>query len=435
MVRVAITLIMGIIIVGLVVFLPQERISATQGYTLNDLYRIALQRAEVIMISKDNLYVSERTKDKAVSALMPRISIIGGYTRYFLPTDNIVRPDDVISGGVRVDQSFSLAGKEFIALRGTRVGVDKSKYDLYAVKEKYLLRVASAYYDVRSAKGEIEIAAAHVERLTGHRDAAAKRFKVGEVTKTDLLRAEAELAGAKSELIMAENALEIAKAILARVVGLTGDFVIRDSNARYKNIAAHDLNLLKKTALAERAEMRSSILQSKMAEKEVRHTKGAYWPTLSIEAVYMRTEENPAHPLFIEESLHVGFRLNFLIFDGGLRRAEIRQTKARQRQAELLREDLRKSINIEVESVYLDLMTQKGILEFLENQVIFAKDNFDLISRKYEFGLATGIDVMDASALLVTSKRQLSEAAYNYELSLVRLKRATGTLLESVEGR
>ncbi|MCL0051619.1 TolC family protein, partial [Thermodesulfovibrionales bacterium] len=163
--------------------------------------------------------------------------------------------------------------------------------------------------------------------------------------------------------------------------------------------------------------------------------KGAYWPTLSMEAVYMRTEENPAHPLFIEESLHVGFRLNFLIFDGGLRRAEIRQTKARQRQAELLREDLRKSINIEVESIYLDLMTQKGILEFLENQVIFAKDNFDLISRKYEFGLATGIDVMDASALLVTSKRQLSEAAYNYELSLVRLKRATGTLLESVEGR
>ena len=49
------------------------------------------------------------------------------------------------------------------------------------------------------AKKAFEITSPNVERLTKYRDAAAIRLKVGEVTKTTLLRAEAELSGAQSE--------------------------------------------------------------------------------------------------------------------------------------------------------------------------------------------------------------------------------------------
>ena len=45
----------------------------------------------------------------------------------------------------------------------------------------------------------------NVGRLTKHRDAASVRLKVGEVTKTALLRAEAELSGAQSEEIKAKK--------------------------------------------------------------------------------------------------------------------------------------------------------------------------------------------------------------------------------------
>jgi outer membrane protein len=71
-------------------------------------------------------------------------------------------------------------------------------------------------------------------------------------------------------------------------------------------------------------------------------------------------------------------------------------------------------------------------LKSLEDEVTFARDNHNSISRQYEFGLANSIDVIDANTLLLTAERQLSDARYNYQLSILRLDRATGTLLKSV---
>ena len=89
---------------------------------------------------------------------------------------------------------------------------------------------------------------------------------------------------------------------------------------------------------------------------------------------------------------------------------------------------------VEVETAYLDFLTQKGTLKSLEDQLVFAKDNFNAVTKQFEHGLAHSIDVMDANTLLVTAQRQLADVVYNYQLSIARLKRATGTLLQFVLG-
>jgi outer membrane protein len=256
------------------------------------------------------------------------------------------------------------------------------------------------------------------------------------VTKTVLLRAEAELSGAQSELIRGENALSFAKTVLARVVGLTGDYDLKEVPegnqypAGYKPEDA--LGPLKEAALSERAELKSLDIQKKIAGDQVKYTRGLYWPTLSIEGVYSGRDEDPATASLNKESIYAGLKLNFPFFEGGLRRAEVKEAMAKQRQADLIYEDLRKRINVEVENAYLDYMTQKGVLKSLEDRLAFARDNYSAISRQFEFGLANSIDVMDANTLLVTAERQLVDAVYNYKLSILRLERVTGRLLKRV---
>jgi outer membrane protein len=97
-------------------------------------------------------------------------------------------------------------------------------------------------------------------------------------------------------------------------------------------------------------------------------------------------------------------------------------------------EDFKKSVGIEVASAYLDLVTQKGTLKYLEDQVVYARDNFNAVSKQFEFGLAQSLDVMDANTLLVTAERNLSEAVYNYQFAILKMKKATGTLLKEVIG-
>jgi outer membrane protein len=406
-------------------------------YTLEDLYKIALERSERIKISEEDMFIAERQKDKAMSVLLPKLSAFGDYTRYSEAKTSesgwVTQPDWSTSWGLRLDQSLSLSGREFTAFQISKKGLESSRYNLYTVKEEYIFNVSVSYYDVLRAGKAVEIARANVDRLKKHRDAAETRLRIGEVTKTALLRAEAELSGAQSEMVRAENNLNLAKAVLARIVGINGEYTLKETVL--EKIEELQLSSLKEEARAERAEIKSSNIQKKIAEEQVKYAQGAYWPILSVEGVYSRRDENPSSPFFYKESTYGVLKLNFPFFEGGLRRAEVNEAKAKQRQSELIHEDLKKTISIDVENAYLDLKTQAGILKSLEDQLVFARDNYNAVSKQFEYGLANSLDVMDANTLLVTSERQLTDAKYNYQLSILRLKKATGTLLKAVSSK
>ena len=433
-----------------------------EEYTLDDLFRIALKLSERIKVAEEEVAIAERGKDKALSALLPKLSSLADYRAYnrqvLGSTGLLIQPDTSVSGTIRLDQSVSLGGREFTGLTISKDTVKKTQYDLYGIREDYLTRVAAAYYDVFRTKRAEEIAAANVARLAKHRDAARTRLQVGEVTKTALLRAEAELSGAKSDLVKAKNAYDLARAFLTRIVGIPEDFslkgmegTIRDEQSALsgspeengsweaaevavliQNCPGPVLSCLKEKAQSERAEILSLDLQKRIATENVRFTIGSYWPTLSAEGVYLRRDENPPTASLIRESVYGGVRITLPIFEGGLRNAEVGEAQSRLRQARLNLDDLRKTVNIEVESAYLDLKTQVGVMKSLEDQVAFARDNYSATSKQFDFGLANSIEVMDANTVLVTSERQLIDAQFNYQLSLLRMKRATGMLLKMV---
>ena len=432
-------------IIIMITVLVSQDISASEEYSLEDLYRIALERSEKIKISGEDVYISESGKDKALSALLPKFSAFWDYTRYTeqksftqAVTPFVIQPQYSVTWGVRLDQSVSLSGREITAFKISKKNIEKSKYDLSAVREEYLFEVSSSYYDVLRAKSTVEIARTSVERLAKHRDAAAKRLKAGEVTKTALLRAQAELSGAQSESVKAENSLKLAGAILARLAGLSEDYKLKEvAESTDLGILPPDngrstVANLKEMAMSERAELKAIGLQKEIADDQVKYARGTYWPTLSIEGVYSRLKVEPSSPFFIDETIYGAFNLNFPFFEGGLRKAEVRESEARQRQALLALEDLKKDITIQVENAYLDFMTQKGVLKSLEDQLTFAEDNYNAVSRQFEFGFADSIEVMDANTLLVTAEKQLANAKYDYRLSILRVERASGTLLKTV---
>ncbi len=405
-------------------------------YSLEDLYRVALERAERIKLSEEDLYIAKTGKDKAVAALLPRLSAFSSYTKYTTEQYNdmgtLLQPNSTTSWGLRADESLSVSGRELTAFNISRENIVKSQYDLYATREGYLLTIASAYYDVMKAKKAVDIAESNLERLSKYRDAAEKRLKVGEVTKTVLFRAEGELSGARSDAIRAANALELAKAVLVRTVGIDGDFQLKERGSEDMQISSE--SSFEELAFAQRADLKSLEIQKKIAGEQVQYTKGGYWPTLSVSGVYAGTDQSPDTVTLIKDSRYGMLSLNFPFFEGGLTKAQVNEARARERQSGLLYEDLKKSIRIEVQGAYLDLVTQKGILKYLEDQVVYARDNFNAVSKQFEFGLAQSLDVMDANNLLVTAERSLVQAVYNYQVAILRMKKATGTLLSAVIG-
>jgi outer membrane protein len=405
-----------------------------EEYSLDDLYRIALIRSEILKVAEENLVISEIGKDKALSYLLPRLTATGGVTQYsekkFSDAGSLIQPESGSSWGVRLDQTVSLSGRELTALGISRQFVTKSTYDVTAVREDYLLRfVASAYYNVLMARKVLEIADSNLERLSKYREAAEKRLRIGEVTKTALLRAEGELSGAKSDRLQARNGLELAMAVLARNVGIKDAFTLREGAAVEGDVPA--MNMFMERAFATRADLKSMEVQKQIAADQTKYAEGAFWPTVTAAAGYGWADQYPPPSSLNRESLYGIVAMNFPIFEGGLRRAEVSEAKARERQAALFYEDLKKGIGIEVQTAYLDLVTQKGILQFLNDQVAFARDNYQAVARQFDFGLSNSLDVLDANTLLVSAETKAVSAVYNYRLALLRMKKATGTLLRN----
>jgi outer membrane protein len=112
--------------------------------------------------------------------------------------------------------------------------------------------------------------------------------------------------------------------------------------------------------------------------------------------------------------------------------AEVREARSREKQSGLHYDDMKNTIGIEVQAAYLYLMTQKAAMKYMEDQLVFARDNYQGVARQFEFGLADSIYVMDANTLLVSAERKVSDVSYNYQMAVMRMKRATGVLLKEI---
>ena len=416
-------------------------------YTWEDLCRMALERSEKIKIMEDNVSIARTGKDKKMSALMPKLTAYGSYTDYtenkYSPTNPIpntaivlpgtlIQPNNASAWGVRLDQSITMNGKEITDFSISRDNIERQQNESNAQKEEYLMTVSAFFYEMLRAQKVLEIANSTVERLTTYRKAAEKRLKIGEVTKTVLLRADGELSGALSDQIKAKNALDLSRAVLARVVGISEDFTLKEKFLEDAPLPPLDSYVT--VGLVQRAEMKATEIEKQMSKDQISVAKGGYWPILSISGVYGRMDQDPVPSTINRESAYGQVALNYPFFEGGLRRAEVKEAMIRDRQVGLKMEDLKKTIRIEVETTYLELKNQRGIIKSLEDQLLFAQENYKAVTRQFEMGLANSIDVMDANTLLVSTERQLTTAIYSHQVFQFRMKRATGVLLTEFAG-
>jgi len=424
--------------VSFLVAMASRADSEPPAYTLDALFRMAFSYSEEVKLAKESVYVAEQDKERALSVLIPQVSAYGDYLHYsgekYLDA-LLVQPAWSNTYGVRLDQSFTLNGKELTALEMSKNSIEKERLDLATERETLLIRVAEAYYNVLKAEKALEIATANVERLKTYKEAVETRLRLGTVTKTDLFRSSAELSGAVSDRIRIVNLLEYTKSVLTRLTGLSGPFQLDAPDLSSRVFPEFDLATLKQEAYQQRSDLNALRMERVFAENQVRFTKGAWWPRIGIEGVWARPNASHGELAPVEDRLWAGINLQFSLYDGGLRRAELNQSLSKERQAALGISALKKQIAIEVDEAYLNFVTRKNTITALADQLTFAEENLNAVARQFEFGMTSSIEVVDANTLLVTAERKLAEAVLESHLALIRIERTTGQLLANVQNR
>ena len=407
---------------------PQH--TANPQYSLQELYRLGLERSEEIQMARNQLFVAEKDVDRAFSVLVPQLSGFGEYIRY--NESGAIQPESAHSYGVKLQQEFTVNGRELIVFRAAKDTVVQRQFDADAVMESFLYTVAEAYFDIVNKQNRLDIQQENVNRLEAHRDAVLKKMALEEAPKTDLLRTEAELSGARSDLIQAENALTLARSTLSRLLELPGPCEVIAPDMTDTTMVPDSLDDLIGSALIHRSEIKSLETAEKLAQAQVDITRSDYWPKLSLEAGYKIQGADPSY-YAVDDTLYGAASLNMALFDWGLRGATLSQEKARQRNVQLQLDALSKQVALEVEKAYLTMLTAQGAIRSLRDKLRFSKASYEAVSLQFRLGQADILDIMDANTILKSAGQELSEALYYFSLSRVGLKRAQGIFLQEVK--
>ena len=407
--------------------------------TLEQAAQAAMEHYQPFHMAQESLSQLQQQRKEALSALLPTVTLGGALTQrpdaqYSVaqfglptgPTSILLFPRTDESLNLTLLQPLFTGGKAVGGLREATAMMRAGEQELEQNREELLMNVAVAFYGVLKAHKRAELFEAEQKRLEEHRREAEARVKVGDATKTVLLRAEAELAGAGAALVRARSDELIVREQLALLTGLPFDAALAIPPAQQPPADPSD-NLVA-GAQQQRPEWLRSRFQEQAAEQHVRVARAGFFPTLSLQLTYKRESQTPDTFFYADPDKFAIVQLQFPLFEGGLQLAKVREAKSQLRATALNTEFLQFSIRAEVRNALRDVQALAGVVEQFTAQVVFAKENYELTSRQFAVGLATNLDVMDANSTLLSAEQQLADATFDHDLAVLRLFKSLGRL-------
>lgn len=406
--------------------------------TLEEAFRLAFSSEEQIKIAERELSKARLLPWRAVALMTPRAGITGTYTRNkgeiafvrpgeegegtFGGTTSTIRPQQAWEGLFSVTQPL-LQPSFLPSWRLGKDSVEQSENQYTFTIREVLFGVSQAYYNVLRGQKLVEVSLDTLRLTQEELKTAQARFRVGEVTKTDVLRAEVEVERARRTLVENENALELNIKTLARAIGMPEPLQVTEppSFPPAKGTYEDFLNQAYKL----REDLRAQEFAIQVAQQRKNLVRARYSPSVQTQWRYPRLEK----PTFAQPDEFWTLFLNFEmpLFDGGNRELDLLEAEENILQAKLQYNQLKKDISVEVKQALLNVQTLETTLETLRKEVALAQENYDITSKQYRVGLATSLDVNTALNNLNQVRTQLTNQSYGYQVALLNLRRVSGT--------
>ncbi len=400
--------------------------------TLPAAFKAALGNYENIEIA----YLRSRNTDllpwRATAALLPRVNGGGAisYPKEEIAFDTIpVIADPSKTANITVRQPL-FDGQVFPAIKGALDKKQGAREDRRFQVREALFQVAQAFFDLLKEE-QLQQVADEALRLTTEQQRIVKaRYDGGEVPKTDLLRAEVEASRASRKLADAIDRKNLALSTLASFVGIpVAQLVDYKVEAPKESLPLYldteeDLQKYVQEAYRKRNDL----------EGASRNLDAARWALKQAWMGFLPRAEFEVQQAWIDPETFsqknnfwtAYFKFNVPLFAGGERIIEIKENKNRLKEAQLRYQRLKKDIAIQVQQAWLDCRSARTNLEGITKELELSEENYKVIRTRYEAGQATSLDSIDAYTQLVSSKINVVNETFNYQLAALNLTKQIG---------
>ena len=308
---------------------------------------------------------------------------------------------------------------------------DATRLDLMLSRRDLTAAIADAYLEVVRCGRLRRLADETLKQRLEHRARAVAQYKHGKVARYDVMQADVEIAVAQDQQVAARRALDTAIATLRSQLCLAYDQAVDiagdDAEATLlpPQVLPPDLAAARELGLRRRVEILVTTNLLRQGEKALDVARASNNPTLSAGVSYA---QKTATFLFPNWGVQVGLQLNVPIITGGDRPARVAQARELIRQAGFARDEQVQRISLEVEQAWLALREAAERRQTVVVRVARAEEGVRVARLRYEEGLSTGLEQIDAQTALDTARVNETNVMIDYLEAAVSLERAMGTL-------
>lgn len=312
-------------------------------------------------------------------------------------------------------------------IEGAEYALNSADLTLEYVRQNVKYQAAEAYFRVLQYNSAIKVQQDAVNSLQNHLEHINIQYDVGTVAKADVLSTEVQLANYKRQLNSAWGDYESAVASLNNVIGLPVDTAV----VTEEELDTEPYSLTEEECLAYALEHRPDGISSsyivKQAQSQINVAKADYRPSVLARARGYANGEKPFQSNHNgSEYWQIGLEMEWNIFDNGITAAKVNQAKASKRKAESQLSQQFDQIKLDIHNAYVELLTAEKNIEIAARAVSEAEAAYAIAQVRYNEGVDTNLNVMDAQANLSQAKNNYFNALYSYNVSKAKLEQVMG---------
>jgi outer membrane protein TolC len=446
--------------------------------TVDEAVRIALRENRGFRQTVDGVGIVEGQRLDAIASMLPQASGSLSYskskqTRTFVgiplrtvtnaanPMGMVTERGDISTEGRSSGSGLGLTLEESFSLslwhryRGSQADVTGARYGREAAAQTLAFTVRQQFYTVLMAKDLLSVQEEALQLARDQERRIDSMFELGSVARVDVLKARVQVSDAEVAVIRQQNAVDIETSRLAALLGFRPDRGLEISGALDAEYAAVDSSAVANEALA-RPDLRQAEASLRGASNLYKASLLSRLPSLfasftlssssgSSEDEQITTLDFPGQPgagdttsvlfafpipksdlEFESWQLRVGASVNL---DAFLNMGQHKSSRARRLQAEHYLEGLELDIQQEIEEAILNYRASHKAIGAAERGVESAQEDLRLSQERYQQGLGTVLELLEAQVNLTRARNGLVVAKAGLKVSEAALDKARGAAL------
>lgn len=407
--------------------------------TLNEAVKLGLENSKNLKIDASKVQEATANYLEAKNNRLPSLKVSGTALalanadvnlKILKPSENggnAVKANSAFLGNVSASMPIYAGGKIKYGIQSAEYLIEAAKLNTENDQVQIAYNIAQAYNNLFKANESIQVLKENLVSSEKRDETFLKLENNGVIARNDRLKANLQTSNLELQLMEAENNFHIATINMDLLLGLPETLEIEIPQNYIEDLSLLEpVSYYVSEAFKNRKDLQALDYQKKSALLSIKSAKAENLPTIALTGGYVAADV--PNVLTIVNAANIGVGINYNIDNLWKKNSSLLRAEARDQQISYSNDLLNDQIKLEINRDYQNAIYAQKRIAIYDKASLQADENYRVTKNKYDNGLATITELLDADAAQIVTHVNVINAKADATLSYRKLLQSTGTL-------